>query len=329
MKLDDVSPADREAIRIVLADADRQLRLALRQALIYAGFKNVLDMGSADALRNVLDEATPDLLLVAAQLPDGDGVGLVRALRYARCGRNPFTSVIMTAWPEEVQDVGRLVNSGTDHIVLKPVAPQAVFERIEAMISRRKPFVATATYFGPDRRSGRRAESDDIPTFAVPNTLRLRATGKPVDQAALQGAIDQSMAKINGELVRRQAFHIAFTVERACPLLEAGDAAASPMVAEIGLAARDLMRRLDLGRFGHVADLCRTLDGHLAAAFARAAGGKWSEHDLLVLRKLSQAIYVGISPNPDLGDLARKVRDAVDTYHSRQNRRRQGSAAPS
>lgn len=327
MSLDRVHRHDREQIRIVIADADRPLRSALRQALVYAGFRSVIDLNSAESLRQALEESTPDLLLVAARLPDGDGCGLVRALRYSRCGRNPFLSVIMTAWPEEVEDIGRLINSGTDHIVLKPVAPQALFDRIEAMIERRKPFVATATYFGPDRRTGKRAETvEDIPTFEVPNTLRLRATGKPVDQAVLQRAVDASMHKINAELVRRQAFHLNFLVERAAPLLESGDPEAAQLVAEMGLAGRDLTRRLDMSAYAHVGELCRTLDSHLGAAMTRADGARWSDHDLLVLRKLSQAIYVGLHAQPDLGELARKVSDAVSTYQLRQTRRAGGPA---
>ncbi len=321
MALDRVQRGDREQVRIVIADADRQLRSALRQSFLHSGFKQVHEVGTVESLKESLEEATPDLLLVAAKLPDGDGCALVRNLRHSKIGRNPFLSVIVTAWPEEVEDVGRLINSGTDHVVLKPVAPAAVFERMEAIIERRRPFVATATYLGPDRRTTQRPEDEAIPQFEVPNTLRLRATGAPVDALVLQQAMNQSLDKINSEMVRRQAFHMVFLVERASGMLQIGTVSWPSVIAEIALCGRDLVRRLDQNLHGHVADLCGTLDNHLSAAATRCKNGPWDEQDVLVTKKLAQAVYIGLHAQPDLGDLARKVTQAVSTFEARQNRR--------
>lgn len=328
MALDRVQRPDRETVRIVIADPDRQLRTALRQSFFYAGFKSVADVGTVESLKQALDEGMPDLMLVAAQLPDGDGCALVRNLRHSKVGRNPFLGVIVTAWPEEIEDVGRIINSGTDHVVLKPVAPLAVFERMEAMIERRRPFVATATYLGPDRRNNTRPDDEPIPLFEVPNTLRMRATGNPVDTLALQRTIDYSMGKINSEMVRRQAFHLVFLIERASPLLEGGGGGTQALVAEIGLTGRELARRLDPRTHGHLVELCGTLDGHLASAAVRNREGPWDPHDLLVSKKLSQAIFVGLHAQPDLADLARKVGEAVTTFEARQNRRAQAKPPP-
>lgn len=321
MALDRVHRNDRETVRIVIADSDRQLRTALRQSFLYAGFKGVQEVGTVESLKTALDEGTPDLLLIAARMPDGDGCALVRNLRHSKLGGNPFLSVIVTAWPEEVQDVGRVINSGTDHVVLKPVAPLVVFERMEAIIERRRPFVATASYLGPDRRTTQRPEDEVIPLFDVPNTLRMRATGQPVDTQVLQRAIDNSLNKINGEMVRRQAFHLVFLVERAAALLQAGTENWPPVIAEIALCGRELVRRLDPQLHGHVAELCGTLDNHLSAAATRCMDGPWDLHDLEVTQKLSQAIYIGLHNHPDLADLVRKVSQAVDSFEARQSRR--------
>lgn len=328
MTLDRVTRNDRELVRIVVADPDRHLRMALRQAFLYAGFKSVQDVGTVETLKEVLEEGTPDLLLVAAKLPDGDGCAVVRNLRHSKVGRNPFLSVIVTAWPEECEDVGRMINSGTDHVVLKPVAPLAVFERMEAIIERRRPFVATATYLGPDRRTNTRPEDAEIPLFEVPNTLRMRAQGKSVDTLMLQRAIDQSMDKINGEMIRRQAFHLVFLIERATPLLQAGGSGGPPLVAEIALCAHELSRRLEADLHGHVMELCRTLDNHLASALQRCGGGSWDDHDLTVAKKLCQAVYVGLHNHPDLSELAHKVSQAVGNFESRQTRRAKPSTPP-
>ena len=328
MALDRVQRGNREQIRIVIADADRHLRSALRQSFLHSGFKAVQEVGTIESLKQSLEEATPDLLLVAAKLPDGDGCTLVRNLRHSKIGRNPFLSVIVTAWPEEVGDVGRLINSGTDHVVLKPVAPAAVFERMEAIIERRRPFVATATYLGPDRRTTQRPEDEAIPQFEVPNTLRLRASGEPVDLSALQLAMSESLNQVNSEMVRRQAFHMVFLVERASGMLQVGTVSWPAVIAEIALCGRDLVRRLDMELYSHVADLCGTLDNHLSAATTRCKNGPWDEQDLLVTKKLAQAVYISLHAQPDLGDLASKVTQAVSTFEIRQNRRSKVTQAP-
>lgn len=321
MAFDRVQKDDRGRVRIVIADADRQLRGALRQSFMGAGFKAVHEVGTIEALTASLGVDAFDLLLIAARLPDGDGCAVVRKVRHSKLGCNPFVSVIVTAWPEEVEDVGRVINSGTDHVVLKPVAPLVVFERMEAIIERRRPFVATATYLGPDRRTEQRPEDEAIPQFEVPNTLRMRATGEVVDPSEIQRAINQNLDTINGEMVRRQAFHLVFLVERASALLRHGSVNWQPVIAEIALCGRDLVRRLDQRVHGPIADLCGTLENHLWAAANRCKDGPWEGQDLLVTKNLVQAVYVGLHAQPDLAGLASKVSQAVATFEVRQNRR--------
>jgi len=317
---------EREAVKIVMADADRYLRNNLRQALFYAGFRTITDVGKAADLKAVLDEGQPDLLLIDNHLPDGDACAIVRSLRYSRVGRNPFLSVIMTAQPDDVHDLGRMIDSGTDHIVIKPIAPQAIFERMQALIERRKPFVATSGYIGPDRRKGKRdaeaAAAADIPTFEVPNTLRLKFEGKPVDNERLQQTIDQALGRINEELVYRHAFHIAFLVERVVPLLQREAAGADHLLRQISSAAQEMLRRIDSASVPHVVELLRALDGHVAAVARRI--DLLGADDLTVLRKLSEAIYVSVNAGSNATELAQKIRETVQSYEKRQQEKRAG-----
>lgn len=312
--LDKLTDRDKAEIRIVVAEPDRFLRSNLRQALFFAGFKNVTDVGSNERLHRILAEAPPDLLLLDPGLPDGDGGALIREMRFNRLGHNPFLPVIMTVWPEDTARIGRLIESGTDHILLKPISPQVVFERMEALIERRKPFIVTSGYIGPDRRRDARSrEAAAIPTFVVPNTLRLRAKGQTVDPAALQGEIDAALGRVNEEMVRRQAFHIAFLVERAGPLLELGNAAGDRVVTGIAASLDELTARLDATAFTHVAELCQTLHALLAHT-----GEGWTGKDLAVLKNAAQAIVLGLFHGSDIADLTRKIRIAVEAYERRQ-----------
>ena len=53
-------------------------------------------------------------------------------------------------------------DAGVTEFVAKPLTAKSVLERMQAVIFHPRPFVRTATYFGPDRR--RR----DDPTFVGP-----------------------------------------------------------------------------------------------------------------------------------------------------------------
>jgi hypothetical protein len=121
--------------------------------------------------------------------------------------------------------------------------------------------------------------------------------------------------------VRRQAFHLVFLIERAASLLQTGITNWPPVIAEIALCGRELVRRLNPHLHAHVIDLCGTLDDHLSSAATRCQRGPWDEHDILVTKKLAQAVFVGLHAQPDLGDLAHKVRQAVETFETRQNRK--------
>ena len=43
-------------------------------------------------------------------------------------------------------------DAGVTEFVVKPITAKAIFDRIQAVIFRPRPFVKTADYFGPDRR---------------------------------------------------------------------------------------------------------------------------------------------------------------------------------
>jgi DNA-binding response OmpR family regulator len=65
-------------------------------------------------------------------------------------------------------------DAGVTEFVVKPITAKAVFDRIQAVIMRPRPFVKTDDYFGPDRRrtnsanyKGQRRRSTDQPEDIV------------------------------------------------------------------------------------------------------------------------------------------------------------------
>ncbi|MBF0168900.1 MAG: response regulator transcription factor [Alphaproteobacteria bacterium] len=322
--LETIAPTARSLIRIVLVEPDTQLRNSLRQALMGAGFRNVHDFSSIDKMKDGLEIDPPDLLFIDVHAPGGDACELVRSLRFNLQRSNPFMSVILTVWQGKIDDIEKLVNTGADHIILKPVAPQVIFKRIEALIERRKPFVATSGYIGPDRRRGAR-EGADVPTFQVPNTLKLKAANRKLDTRQLQKAIDEALGQMNGEMVIRLAFQLAFQAERLAPLAEQGSREAPFALKDLKQALMEFLRRIDERDNEQIVKLARTLDD-VADRIGNALPAPPQGMDIELLRKLAQAINLGLKSAISPDELARQVNAAIDKTESRNRAKREAAA---
>ena len=113
-----------------------------------------------------------------ALMDGGEATSLASRIRAGELGVNPFIGTIITVWQPSEAVIRRIVNCGTDDIIVKPLSPKQIMDRVNVVAFNRKPFVVTSEYIGPDRRSGRKLKegeeadpSDDVPRIEVPNTL--------------------------------------------------------------------------------------------------------------------------------------------------------------
>jgi DNA-binding response OmpR family regulator len=288
----------------------------LRDSLSREGFRSVVVLPGLERVKNGFDDMEVDLLVVDAHAEGADACELIRKLRYSRSGRNPFASIILTVWQNDDLDVGKLINSGADHIVIKPIAPKALFDRIEALIERRRPFIATSTYIGPDRRSGQRDDliESEIPVFAVPNTLKLKAEKRKVDPEALQKAIDMTLQRMNVEMIDKLAFQIVFQHRRLKKTMEAmGDE--RPAFNDLKTALDEFRRRIDPVNQAALVELATRLDVKLAEVSSSREPP--SSRDIELMEKLSMAIYMAFKGEGGADALASKVNSALATFEKK------------
>jgi DNA-binding response OmpR family regulator len=318
-------PADaRSSIRIMLVEPDTQLRNSLRQALMGANFRNIQDYGTIEKMKEDFDREAPDLLFIDVHTPGGDACNLVRDVRFNRGGNNPFMSIVLTVWQTKIEDIEKLVNTGADHIILKPLAPQMMFKRIEALIERRKPFVATSGYIGPDRRRGPR-DGTEVPHFHVPNTLKLKAASRKVDTSQLQKAIDLTLGRMNDEMVVRLAFQLAFQAERLAPMAEKASREAPFALKDLKWALMEFLRRIDEKENAQIVKLSKTLyevSDRIGASLPNPAEAK----DIALLRKLAQAINIGLKSAQTPEDLAHQVNAAIEKSERRRKAKAEAAA---
>ena len=119
----------------------------------------------------------PDILLCDINLEGGSVCSSIRKLRHNQVGQNPFCSVILFI-DEPTEDVVKAASeAGLDDLQVKPIVAQKILDRIVYLVEKRKPFVVTTDYIGPDRRKDHRQGSQKISSMPVPNSVEQKANG--------------------------------------------------------------------------------------------------------------------------------------------------------
>jgi len=287
---------------------DLNFRQSMAASFVGKGFRIVRQGNKLSAIQDNMNVAMPDLLIGDCDLPDGDFCDLILQLRHY--GANPFLPVIAMLQNPTKALVGKAINSGADFLLTKPVSPDLLFERIEALIKARKPFVVTSDYIGPSRRPPDRDEDGGIPLMEVPNSLRAKATGTMEDTS--QEAIDAVVAEINLQKLERHANQIGYLVDRIVPVLDKGapDGDTAAHLNRLLFVAEDTARRQAGTVYAHVSDLCQSLITVTRSLIA--AGDDASVKDAALLKHLSQAVQAGFDATQDTADAARKISATVN-----------------
>ncbi len=180
-----------------------------RASLTSLSFRKVELAASLDILEAALKAHSPDLLLAELAGTEPEICRVMQSVRQGLLAWNPFTMMIVTTRRRDGSVVGQVLNSGADDLIARPFSTMQLGERIKALIDRRKRFVVTNDYIGPDRR--RDPDRSGAECFDVPNPLRLRAMdGLADDQAEHRIAEDVERGKemLNPEKLRRDAIQL-------------------------------------------------------------------------------------------------------------------------
>jgi len=137
--------AARKPARILVVEDEPSIAGFVRRGLHFEGYEvNVVENG-ADALRALRDQP-PDLLVLDVMVPGVDGFEIARRLRAAEAAEQaPALPVLMLTARDAVADRVSGLRSGADDYLIKPFDFEELLARIEALLRRTAPAVATAT----------------------------------------------------------------------------------------------------------------------------------------------------------------------------------------
>ncbi len=136
---------------LVLED-NANMRALIRAILVSFGLRSVVEASDAYEALQVVQNSAVDLAFVDFQLAGLDGLEFCRLIRTAKDSPNPFLPIIMITGYSERTRVKEAIDAGVDEFLVKPVRPKDVAVRINAVVERRRSFVRSKDYFGPDRR---------------------------------------------------------------------------------------------------------------------------------------------------------------------------------
>jgi len=179
-------------VDIYLGEPNEQVRESLRAMMRGEGLRRTRTFARIDDLINALKEAPPDLLIAATDI-DPSLFDVIRDIRHFKLGRNPFIMITLMVKPEDDDSVKRAIMAGADDVMIKPVSPGKMLERVAHMTMNRLPFIVTTDYVGPERRRAGAERPSKIKLLDVVNTLKKKVEGNRLTQAELGRAVEDCM----------------------------------------------------------------------------------------------------------------------------------------
>ncbi|MBU6371505.1 MAG: response regulator [Alphaproteobacteria bacterium] len=148
---------------LVIDDSAFHRRMAI-ETLRTLGLNRVETAETAAAAVGLAAGFKPDLLLCDWILPDLDGIAFTRQIRKGQTPFDPAVPILLMTGHATAEAVMSAQQAGVDEFVGKPFSLGAVQARLEAIVQRRRPFVAAVEYTGPCRRRRPKAAGVDGPS---------------------------------------------------------------------------------------------------------------------------------------------------------------------
>lgn len=171
-------------MRILLIEDDTVLGSAVRDQIAGDG-QSVDWVTRLDAAGDAVAAATYDLLLLDLMLPDGRGIGFLKALR----ARGDVTPVIILTALDQISDRIEGLNAGADDYLVKPFDLSELSARIGSVARR---------YTGnPNPIISHGALTIDIASRTI------RREGKPIQLTAREWALFEAFLARPGQLLSK------------------------------------------------------------------------------------------------------------------------------
>jgi DNA-binding response OmpR family regulator len=286
-------------VRTSFAVPESRLRDPLFNTLRSHGLRNQFEAHTADGLRSCFRNGEVDLVITMPEVLAGDLGPTLQNMRHSQLGENPFVIVMTLLENPDPSLVRTLIDAGTDDVLVLPLAPAQVLERLDSFILGRKPFAVTHDYVGPDRRTADRPEGQLVTSLDVPNPIRSQVVPN-ADKTPLADQIRKANERINVHKMKCYAAQVTYLVDHIVAAYAHPDGQADLLThaAGLGVVAEDLSVRMNRSGFAHAGELAMSLCA-LCERLAQADRQARSS-EVEILPTLSRAIQRIFDEDPAL-----------------------------
>ncbi|MFS2317597.1 two-component system response regulator [Maricaulis sp. D1M11] len=207
-----MAESDYSKASVLLFDPVHLNQRTTRYALHEIGFRKIEAVTSLADLKTFLSDATPDLLVAESGATDMDVFKIVRSIRRGELGLNPFMVILLTTWIRDTNHIRRGIECGADDLIVRPFSTTFAEERVRSLVRKRKEFIVTSDYVGPDRRKDAN-RSSDIQGLEVPNMLQAQVDGDESALAKGAGWVKEAREAVTNERIRRLAMRNVIAAE--------------------------------------------------------------------------------------------------------------------
>lgn len=144
---------DLSAVNVLIIDDSRYARSFIKSALFSFGVRNVVEAGDGPAGVLILRDQKVDLVLVDHDMDPMDGVDFTRIIRAGEEVTCVDVPIVMISGMAEMEKVIEARNAGVNEFLVKPVSADSLFRRVRNALVNPRPFVRSADYVGPCRRT--------------------------------------------------------------------------------------------------------------------------------------------------------------------------------
>lgn len=194
---------DLKKLHIMVVEDIFPMQIIMRDILRTLGVGDVtLTSNGCDAYHKYIS-LRPDIIISDWQMPEMDGIALIKKIRTASDSQNktiPF--IMMTGYTSE-SHVRQIMDSGATEFIAKPFTAKDLAKRITYMIKSPRDFITTPNFVGPNRRrrtsenykGEERRKSETENKIAARTDLQIRVGMGEIDSRAValsQRVIDEN-----------------------------------------------------------------------------------------------------------------------------------------
>lgn len=296
----------------LVCDTKHHIRTLTLSHLREMGFGKVMDCAALDEFQAALQLQAYDLLICEAEGSDSRAFAIIRKLRFQQFDANPFAGVIVTTWKPTGTLVKRTLDCGADDLITNPFSAATLIARVEALVLRRRGFIATADYVGPDRRRDPARISPES-LVDVPNTLKAKVLGEDGSPASKEG-IANALRRLKEKRIKRNATRIRNTVGNILASFEVERSAPERRVLDFESLEHiigDLAKAVDGTSLTYLVELCQAL----TKLAKNISGTDWkdvADRDLKLLKENARAIDIAANYDHDVA-AANDISEEIDS----------------